>query len=162
MEAALDFAEAAVQPRLFSQSHQESHRVGIPCRGQMCAFQTAGTTGAVAEELQAAPFPERAGGVKTHLGTEVVTRFWLVVPALSAVTQIGFLMQFSCAHGDFSVVKSACFLVLSLRANGLYLELASVLRRLLRPDTQRRVGPGLAVGPGAACDRVYASSVLNW
>lgn len=53
--------------------------------------------------LQVAPSPERAGEVKTHLGIKevITTRFWLVVPALLAVTKIGFLMYFSCAHGDF-------------------------------------------------------------
>lgn len=73
--------------------------------------------------------------MKTHFGiTEfITTRFWLVVPALLAMTKTGFLMYFSCAHGDFSVVKSAFFLVLPLCMNGLYLELASVLRSLLRP-----------------------------
>lgn len=47
--------------------------------------------------------PSQRAEVKTHLGiTEVIkTRFWLVVPALLAMTKTGFVMYFSCVHGDF-------------------------------------------------------------
>lgn len=94
---------------------------------------------------------QRAGEVKTHLGiTEVIkTTLWLVVPTLLAMTKIGFVMCFSCVHGDFPLVKSAFFLVLSLHMNGLYLELVSMLQSLLHPDTQHRTHPGLAVCPEA-------------